>query len=321
MIKIYYDSLTELQWFISLNPIFAQAEYYLIEGRGQNPDVIENLIRYDRPDIIVLNNNQPVLVLEKTNEVPTGHNVGQRFARLVRAIEDGILTIYYFPFDAMKHGQYASMCHLNIRLLQACFRINEIHHTPLLAIDRLTDEHGELVNDGSENIRIMEIIQDFINSDFDKNCNEIQNQLNIMRSEYNSRLQARPSYSNFPKSVIMYETQDFIREFNITNPPQEFLDKNRTCVYRINMKPASCRRQDPYTGTQFIYDYLICRNGISTTDKHTNLVLYFPSLDNETWFRNNYNNPNTKSCNWYLTATALLFTDGIHYNNINRGDL
>ena len=39
-----------------------------------------------------------LLVVKKTREVPTGHNVGQRMARLIRAVELGIPTIYFCPF-------------------------------------------------------------------------------------------------------------------------------------------------------------------------------------------------------------------------------
>lgn len=315
MITIYYDSLTELDWFISLNPIFEDAEYHIIANRGQNPNVVENLLQYDKPDIIVLVDNIPVLVLEKTSEVPTGHNVGQRFARLVKGIEEGVLTIYYFPFDARKHGKHTGICNLNIRLLDACFKIYDIHGTALLAVDWLTDNDGELITDGTENNRLIEIIQNFVDSNFDKNCLEVHAQLDIMRNEYAKRLNSYPKYGNMPPSVNKYSTEDFMAKFGINNAPSSFLDNPFTYVYKIDMSPRSCKRQDPYTGTQLIYDYMVCRNGILPSDKNNNLVLHFPSLDRETWFNNNPNNPNTKSCNWYITASALLFgNNDIYYN-------
>lgn len=313
--EIYYDSLTELTWFTELNPLFEDAECFIIKDRGQNPQVIEYLLAYDKPDIILLNNNKPVLVLEKTSEVPTGHNVGQRFARLVKAIEHNVLTIYYFPFDSRKHGSNSNICNLNIRLLKACENIYNIHKTPLLAVDWLTDSNGELIIDGSENDRLIKILDNFIKNNFNINCPEIINQLNIMNKEYNDRLKIRPSYGKFPNSVQTYKTKDFVTQFGLNNIPNSFLEKPYTYVYKINMSPESCKRQDPYTGTQFIYDYMVCRDGISTKDKKNNLVLYFPSLDRTTWFNNNPNDLNTKSCNWYLTASALLFKDGdIEFN-------
>ncbi|MEG0844285.1 hypothetical protein [Clostridium sp.] len=315
MLTIFYDSLTELEWFIELNPIFEDAEFCLILNKGKNPEAIEKLLQYDKPDIILLHNNIPVLVLEKTSEVPTGHNVGQRFARLVKGIEEGVLTIYYFPFDARKHGANTSICNLNIRLLDACFKIQNIHNVPLLVVDWISDDNGELIYDGSENIRLIEIIHDFIQSDFNYNCPEVNKQLNIMQNEYIHRLNQYPAYGEMPASVVKYNTDEFISIFSLTNVPDKFRSKSYTYVYKINMSPGSCKRQDPYTGTQLIYDYMVCRNGELTSDKHNNLVLYFPSLDEDLWFSKNPNNSNTKSSNWYITASALLFKNNdIHYN-------
>lgn len=76
------------------------------------------------------------------------------------------------------------------------------------------------------------------------------------------------------------------------------------------MTPDKCKRQDPYTGTTFIYDYMLCRNGVNVSDKYSNLVLYFPNLTREIWLNKNPNNLNTKSCNWYLTANLMLFNNG-----------
>ena len=86
---IYFDSQTEAIWFSSLHPAFDidKNRYHMIEKRGNNIPLVTKITEYDKPDIIVIKDNKPLLVIEITQEVPTGHNVGQRFARLVRAIE------------------------------------------------------------------------------------------------------------------------------------------------------------------------------------------------------------------------------------------
>lgn len=313
-ITIYYDSLTEATWFQELNPIFDNANFEIIKSRGDNPKVIEDITIYDKADIIVLKDDIPVLVLEKTSEVPTGHNVGQRFARLVRSIELGIPTIYYYPFDSKKHGKFASICNLNIRLLDASFKMYKIHDTPLLSVNWISDEHGELITDGSENIVIRKLISSYVDSDFSKNCVAFKEHLDWMIAEYNRRLNIRPSYKKMPPSVKCYLTQEFFNALQVSNVPDEILSRKYTHVYEIDMSPSKCKRQDPYTGTQFIYDYILCRNGINVSDKDSNLILYFPRIDPDTWFENNPNNPNTKSSNWYLTANALLFKQGISFN-------
>ena len=77
------------------------------------------------------------------------------------------------------------------------------------------------------------------------------------------------------------------------------------------MKQSStAKRQDPYTGTQFLYDYLYCRNGVNVEDKEKNLILYFPLINKDFWKLTNPNISSNKSSNWYITANGLLFNDG-----------
>ncbi len=309
---IYYDSLTEADWFSSLNPAFDinDNNYHIIERRGNNPPLIDKIVEYDKPDIILVHNNKPLLVIEITQEVPTGHNVGQRFARLVRAIELGIPTIYYFPFDAKKHGEYAGICNLNIRLLEAARKMLEIHKTPLLCVNWPTDKNGEIIIDGTENDVIIEILASYVDSCFDKNCSGIIKHLKYMQTEYSRRLTIRPSYSKLPPSVTREKTSAFICKYGLKNVPSAFAVRPYTYIYRMDMTPEKCKRQDPYTGTTFIYDYIACRNGENVSDKTNNLVLHFPKLTVDIWKRKNSNDPTTKSCNWYLTANMLLLKDG-----------
>ena len=84
--EIYYDNLQEGTWFKGLNPSFKSAKLIAINDIVVGTPVAKAL-EYDRPDIILADNGIPILVVERTIEVPTGHNVGQRFARLAAAAE------------------------------------------------------------------------------------------------------------------------------------------------------------------------------------------------------------------------------------------
>lgn len=309
---IYYDSLTEATWFSELNPAFnlESNNYHNIKRRGSNIDIIDAITAYDKPDIILLKNNQPLLVIEITSEVPTGHNVGQRFARLVKAIELGIPAIYYFPFDAKKHGKHSSICNLNIRLLAAAKRMYEIHNTPLLCVNWPTDKHGELITDGTENEVMISLLKSYVDSNFDPACSEFMNHLTYMENEYKRRLDKRPSYRKMPPSVTKSKTEVLVEEYQLRNVPATFSNRQYSFVYQMDMTPSKCNRQDPYTGTAFIYDYLACRTGKSVEEKSSNLVLSFPKITVDTWRKTNPNNTSTKSCNWYLTANLMLFKDG-----------
>jgi hypothetical protein len=310
---IYADNLIEGEWFRSLSPLLLHAGFQRIKGRGENPAVIDDLIKYDRPDIILTLDDEPVLVLEKTREVPTGHNVGQRIARLVRAAENGIPTIEFFPFDAMKHGDYAGKCNLNIRLLKAFDRMSEIHDIPVLAVNWPCDGDAELIDDGTENTVVAMLVQRYIESRFDPTIAEFVKQKEQMELEYERRMKNHPSYADPPPSVKIIPTSDFQSDYEAILEKginKKFTMREETLIYEIGMTPTKCRREDPYTGMQFIYDYIWCRNGPGVADKQRNLVLWFPDLDRGTWTAANPNDDSRKSSNWYLTANTLLFKDG-----------
>ncbi|MGH8544861.1 MAG: hypothetical protein ACREX3_14785, partial [Gammaproteobacteria bacterium] len=248
---IFADNLVEAEWFRELSPRVRAAQYRQIGERGANPAAVEDLIRYDRPDIVLLDDQRPVLVLEKTREVPTGHNVGQRFARLVRSTEAGITTVKFFPFDARKHGDYSAICNLNIRLIRAFERMTEIHRVPVLAVNWPADEHGELLDDGRENDRVRAVVHDFLGRGHDKDAPEIMRQQEFMRQEYKARLRRHPPYDKPPSSVQVMKTSSIKISRRIVDgvDPAGFDRRANALVYTMDMTPSKCRREDPYTGT------------------------------------------------------------------------
>lgn len=311
---IYCDNIVEGHWFKSLSPLLKSAQLVRLASRGSNPKVIDSLVQYDRPDIILTLDGEPKLVLEKTREVPTGHNVGQRFARLVRAAELVVPVIAFFPFDARKHGDYTSVCNLNIRLLKAFEQMRLIHKVPVLAVNWPADEDHELIGDGSENDGPKRLIHGFLSSGCDVECKPFVDQERHMADEYERRLANFKGYDKPPASVAVESTA---RALDVFDVPVEaatrstLLARAETLTYTMAMTPEKCRREDPYTGTQFIYDYIWCRKGAKVEQKHRNLVLHFPRIKRSYWHKQNPNDPGRKSCNWYLTANALVFSDGI----------
>ena len=312
---IYSDNLIEADWFQSLSPKLQNAKNELIKERNKNIPIINELVDYDRPDIILLDQNKkPLLVLEKTAEVPTGHNVGQRIARLVKAIEKGIPTILFFPFDARKHGVHSGICNMNARLLLAFKRMWEIHNTPIFAINWKSDSNGELINDGSEDDELKNILKNLIENNFSLKSKIYKKFKDLNYEEYQKRISIRPAYAKPPKSAEIIKTKEFLEslDFEIEEDKKNILLKNEeSLIYKIIMTEENCKRQDPYTGTQFMYDYLYCRTGKLNYEKKRNLFLYFPKIRKNTWKIKNPNNPEIKSCNWYLIANTLIFKDGI----------
>lgn len=311
---IYCDNIIEGNWFKSLSPLLKSAQLVRLASRGSNPKTIDELIRYDRPDIILTIDGEPKLVLEKTREVPTGHNVGQRFARLVRAAELEVPVIAFFPFDARKHGDYTSVCNLNIRLLKAFEHMRLLHKVPVLAVNWPADEHHELIDDGSENEGPKRLIHGFLSTDCDSECKPFVEQERHMAEEYERRLKSFKAYNEPPASVAVDSTANTLAGFGVpveAETRKALLARAETLTYTMAMTPEKCRREDPYTGTQFIYDYIWCRTGARVDQKHRNLVLHFPRIKRSHWHQKNPNDPGRKSCNWYLTANALVFSDGM----------
>lgn len=309
----YCDDINEFDWFVGLHPKFESAVFERIGRRGLNPEFVDDLIVYDRPDVILAIDQVPLLVIEKTREVPTGHNVGQRMARLVRAVEKGVPTIKFFPFEARKHGAYSSVCFLNARLLGAFERMWDIHNTPILAVNWPIDAHGELLDDESADSELIELIAGFVDAGLSGDCDVMQVARAYQVAEYQHRCALDARYAEPPPSLTIERTSEFIDRISL--PDKEALAeglilRDETVVYLIKMTEANCRREDPYTGTQFIYDYLYCRSGPDPADKARNLVLHFPSIRQEVWESNNPDDPGRKSCNWYLTANAHVYSDG-----------
>jgi hypothetical protein len=314
---ILYDDRQEGEWFRSLSSELSGATLRPIGATASNSRSVMRLLRYDRPDIIFLVDGEPRLVIEKTSEVPTGHNVGQRFARIANAVEERIMFVCFFPFKAMKHGTYANVCYVNARLFRAFERMEELHEVPVLAVDWPCDSHYELIRDGSEDADMKALVNDFFEHGFQYGgLPAVDMVKRKMKAEYDERLEATPSYAEPPPTVKISRTTDYIASLKTKfdgnlRIPQDVLQREETLVYRFDMTPENCRREDPYTGTQFIYDYIWCRNGPSPRDKYRNLVLTAPLVPKKRWLEANPNDPARKSSLYYATANFLVLKDGV----------
>lgn len=313
---IYADALAEAEWFKARSEAFSTASIEMIQrNRDDNPDYVNRLIEYDRPDIILVWDGTPKLVLEKTREVPTGHNVGQRFSRLVNAAEENVPAIMFMPARARKHGKYASLCNIPKRLFTSFERMEEIHGTPILLVNWPADDDGELIEGGHENDELDRLIQDLIRHDF--NFRESVEAGNIRNRMLQIQNGLDDATNELPPSVHIYNTNTYVNQLQnhfseeITLP-RGFIQREETLVYTIKMTENASNRQDPYVGQQWIYDYQFCRSGISPDDKNRNLVLRFPYIHMRYWMDTNPNIPNTKDALWYITANLLEFPDGVH---------
>ena len=304
----YADDQTEGDWFKARSKLFDDAEIVIIQ-RKNNPEYIQKLLKYDRPDIILVKEGVPKLVIEKTREVPTGHNVGQRFARLVNAVENGIPIIFFLPFKATKHGKHQGVCSIPIRIFDAIDRMGEIHKVDTLITSWDTDDDNELLVDGTENNYLDKVINELIQHNFNFSQSYTIKEIKKRNNEFKSLTDSRTR--NPPKSVNIKKTIDYVKYLNDNNKlsfeqqnelNKTFSKRQDTLVYKIGMTESKCNRQDPYVGQQFLYDYQYCRFGHTPNMKKMNLCLYFPNILQSVWLKKNPNNPNTKDSVWYVTA-------------------
>ena len=61
------------------------------------PDHIRKILYLDCADIIVEKDNNPIICIEETKEAGTGHDVTQRFSRIMAALENKVPVIYIQP--------------------------------------------------------------------------------------------------------------------------------------------------------------------------------------------------------------------------------
>ncbi|MGB5925001.1 MAG: hypothetical protein WBH01_02780 [Dehalococcoidia bacterium] len=102
---------------------------------------IAPLLEYDRPDIIVLLDGKPVLVIEITEHGYTGDNPLQRFARVVRAAEMKVPLVHFTPFARTRFDEMlytdslTSARRVSSRLFEGFAKLTDIYCVPIVAMD------------------------------------------------------------------------------------------------------------------------------------------------------------------------------------------
>lgn len=322
---IYADEPQEAIWFKRLDDRLHGVDHRLLND--EVPDNIDRLLDYDRPDIILTDGAEPVLVIEKSSEVPSGHNMGQRFGRMVRAAEHDVPSVMFFPYLAMKHGTHAGKCYANARYFKAMWAVSEIHGAPFWSINWPCDDDAELVTGESKDELISKFITEFIDNDCSVEGLDVADEIrDEMQWGYDRSVDVNPRYESLPRSAKIRDTDALVSEWEDEHGsvelPAEFLDREETLVYKCNMSPEKCRREDPYVGMQFVYDYGWCRDGPDPADKHRNLVINVPRVSEETWLDKNPNDPSRKSALWYATANAISLKDGVlsDFESVKKGE-
>jgi len=284
-LKLYYDSIQEGQWFRGLHPRLERAELQPFPSKARDDRTLCKVLAYDRPDIVLTDHDEPILVVERTVEVPSGHNVGQRFARLAAAAQACVPCVYFGPYAAYKHGGATQgPRYMNLRLFYAIEKMAETDCAACTTIKWPVDSNYEIIKSAQKDGRMRAYIGLFFQNYRRGNLQELNEVLKS--SQFEQEQEAERSafianevenprqYNSPPDSVTMLRTANFMAEYAV---PSGKLLLDKTVVYRVGMAYV---RSDPYTGMAMLYSYLYC-GGMRKHSSH--LVLHFPNITRKIW--------------------------------------
>jgi hypothetical protein len=312
---IYYDDAQEGYWFQGLHPALNDATLSPFPSKRNQSPKLRKLLEYDRPDIVLFDGKNPILVLERTIEVPSGHNVGQRFARLVAAAQMQIPVVYFGPYAAYKHGGATQgPRYMNLRLFYALENMARIEDTVVTIINWPVDQNYEIIHD--PNIRDNRPIE-YMNFFFGR-YNEGGDLPNVIcairvssfeaeqkqeRDYFIAREVVNPEQYDGPPDSVTIGPLSSISQLDTQDC--ENLSCQEVVLYRIGMTYI---RSDPYTGMGMLYSYLYC-GGLENRER--DLVLHFPDITQGMWYDVVLRNWKRKDIRLYsLTADGILFRDG-----------
>lgn len=311
---IYCDDLQEGMWFKNLSPKFQNASLEIIPSRRKDLLTLglDRVLKYDRPDIILMDNNQIILVLERTVEVPSGHNVGQRYGRLLAAAEERIPVVYFGPYAAYKHGGgTAGPRYMNLRLFYSLANVSDTYNTAITTINWPVDSRYEVLRTPAKDVRVKQYLDLFFSyydtygfiglTEYIKESQfqleQIQEQEDFAATEIHSPEQ----YDAPPESVEILSVPAFNRRYGISfNFPSNV---RNIVLYHIGMTHI---RSDPYAGMSALYKYLYSNNC-------TWQILDFAEISSSAW----YNQRTTsKTYRMYKEfADAIIFSDAFILHN------
>ena len=309
---ILYDEPQEAEWFRSLNTDLADAEEVSVTDAQHRP-AVRQVLSYDRPDIVLLDGETPILVVEETVEVPSGHNVGQRFARIAAAAEASVPFLYFGPYVARKHGGItAGPRYMNVRLFLALDAVERITGTAVTTINWPVDVHSEVRRDQEKDADVRDYIATFLTV-YARQGNSSQLNEDLLSSDIHRRMVAERNnfartsirspeqYNAPPPSVSIVSIREFTRNHGYAgNELHRFTD---VAIYKIGMNNI---RSDPYTGMSMLYRYLYVLESPGRA-----LVLWFPNITYAMW-RNAAANMNRKDVRLFrIAADAILFADNL----------
>jgi hypothetical protein len=280
---VLYDEPQEAAWFKRLHPALEDAREVPISEARQWPNVA-GVLGYDRPDIVLLADDRPILVVEETVEVPSGHNVGQRFARLAAAAEHRVPCLYFGPYVARKHGGATEgPRYMNLRLFGALDAMTRVTGSAVTTINWPVDEDCEVRRDAEKDADVQEYMATLLalykgQAAKDLNASLLASAVHARmldeRAKFVATIRRAEQYDLPPNSVQVLVRDTFIDAYG-HDPRVHGIDASELVTYNIGMTKI---RSDPYAGMAMLYHYLYIAEHPSRA-----LVLWFPAITFDMW--------------------------------------
>lgn len=308
-LEILYDEPQEADWFKSLHPNLAHVAEHPMSDAQSRP-LAAAVLAYDRPDIILMRSGSPILVVEETVEVPSGHNVGQRFARLAAAAEQRVPSVYFGPYAARKHGGATEgPRYMNLRLFDAIDAMSRATRGAVTTINWPVDSRYEVRRDKAKDADMRDFMSTFLallptTADHDLSqavlFSDVHKRMVQARDAFASKIRQRTNYDAPPSSVEIIPSKTFEQRCgNVLS--QSGITASEVVVYHVGMRSM---RSDPYTGMAMLYHYLYIAEHPDRA-----LILSFPHLTFQNW-QSASARPNRKDVRLYKHACeGILFSD------------
>lgn len=281
------------------------------------PDHIRKILYLDCADIIVEKDNNPILCIEETKEAGTGHNVTQRFSRIMAALENKVPVIYIQPEGVIVKRSKYGWDNLNPFLLSVMDRASNLYNMPALfyyfpsdieqyranpADAPHRDKKGIVYDEESiryagcpdskniSTINMLAVIDEIINlvekygiADYKSHLmgnRKIQEQRAFMNSEFVLKSNGRNPKAMSPATKTITVPTNYLLNYlsQHENANYSIGELLRQREETVIYQADSTFRGDPYAGNLSAIDCFMCRTGTTFEDRDCNLVLAFGEI-------------------------------------------
>jgi hypothetical protein len=280
------------------------------------PDHIKQILYLDAPDLIVEIDMEPIFSIEISSEAGTGHNVFQRFARLVASVEKEVPSFYIYPEAVIinrKKGGTTKWDVINPLIFKALDDVMSIYGIPSLFYYFPSDYRTHADPNSSPNFNShkgLKMDDQYLGCP-DVRDSEMQHLFTCIDEiiEINERFGVVKGRSKLLANTIVRDRRSFmLQEFTLKNGnlnsspltatkkiPTEYIlnylrpfeksgykigellrSRKDSIVYQIDSKDF---RSDPYTGCIAAIDHLICREGKTFEERKYNLITVWGEIE------------------------------------------